>query len=148
MWRVNVTELACWLATAWMPLVVLPGSTKLKGSAARPPVGTFMVLSNMRPSSDSRRGRSLGGMGACLVAGGGVFVRNSLLVSAGLTKDLNQKRCGKTECGGLHPPYRWLTRARVRYIFDAGEIGIGAPTSGTLLISDASIGGRVIARFE
>jgi hypothetical protein len=63
--RVNVTELACWLATAWMPLVVLPASTKLKGSGARPPpAGTFMVLSNSRPSSDSRRGHSLGGVGS------------------------------------------------------------------------------------
>ena len=71
-----MTEVACWLATAWTPLVLLPGATKLKVSATGAAgafralsnmrassdgtVGAFTVLSNMRPSSDSSRGRSLG----------------------------------------------------------------------------------------
>ena len=70
--RVNVTEPPCWLATAWTPVVVVPGATKLRvvGTGV---AGAFAVLSNMRPSSDSRRVRSLGGMGMALYGGDAGF---------------------------------------------------------------------------
>ena len=91
-----MTEVACWLATAWTPLVSLPGATKLKVSATGA-AGAFTVLSNMRPSSDSRRRRSVGRMGRTFLgAGRCAFVGNTLVVSVGLTQDLNQNHCGKT----------------------------------------------------
>ena len=90
LWRVNVTELACWLATAWTPFVLVPGTTKLR-SSVQVSTGAFTVLSNMRPSSDSRRGRSLAGMGGTFLGSGrGAFVQNTLIASVGLTNDLKQ----------------------------------------------------------